>query len=339
MKRKVVVIPGDGIGPEIMSAALDVLKSILDFEIIQCEAGYNFWKRSGKAITEETLEAIREIGVCLKGPTITPSGPGTFKSVAATLRQGLDLYANIRPIKSRRGVKSIYKDVDFIIFRENTECLYKGLEYRINDATLGVRVITKHASERIARMAFQWAVREKRKKVTAVHKANILKETCGIFLEACREVAKSFPNIKFEEMLVDAAAYRMVINPKHFDIVVTTNMFGDILSDEAAGIIGSLGLVPSANIGEKCAMFEPVHGVVLHKAGKGLANPSAMILSCSMMLKYIGLEDASRLVEKALEEVLAEGKVLTPDMGGKATTQEMANEVIRKIKALTEVNS
>lgn len=335
MGYKIAVIPGDGIGSEVTVAALETLKAVRpDMEFITCEAGLKSWERYGKQITEEMLETIKSSDACLKGPTQTPEGPETFRSVAVTLRQTLDLYANVRPMKSRKGVPSLHQNVDFIIVRENTEGLYSGIEGRKGDVALATRVITRRASERIARFAFELAVAEGRRKVTVVHKANILKVTCGLFREVCLEVARDYPNIEVEELMIDATAHRIVRRPQDLDVLVTTNLFGDILSDEAAGVVGGLGIVPGANIGERYAMFEPVHGVALKYAGKGVADPSAMILSAAMMLKHLGEKEAASKLERALERVLEEGKVVTKDMGGDASTQAMAAEIIQVLNTL-----
>jgi isocitrate dehydrogenase (NAD+) len=303
-----------------------------NIEPIVCEVGYDLWKRTGNHLPDEVISKIKEVGICLKGPTTTPPGPGFFRSVAVTLRQTLDLYANMRPARSRKGVPSIYTNVDFVIVRENTEGLYKGLEYNLGDTAIGIRVITRKGSERIARFAFELAKKEGRKKVTAVHKANICRETDGLFRTVCMEVASKYPEIQFEEMHIDATALKMVTKPQEFDVIVTTNLFGDILSDLASGLVGGLGMAPGANIGDKYAMFEPVHGSAPKHAGKNIVNPSAMILSTCLMLKHLGyMEDANRL-ESALDQVLAEGKIVTYDLGGKAKTMEMAQEIVRKLR-------
>jgi isopropylmalate/isohomocitrate dehydrogenase-like protein len=335
MKYKIAVIPGDGIGPEVVNATLEILRNMnLRIEFVICEAGYQCWEKYGKQIIDATIETIKESNACLKGPTLTPPGPETFRSVAVTLRQTLDLYANVRPIKTRKGIKSLFQNVDFIIVRENTEGLYVGIEERKPDRALATRVITRRGSERIAKFAFDLAVAEGRKKVTIVHKANILKETCGLFRDVSLEVAKRYPGIQAEELLVDAAAYRIATRPNELDVIVTTNLFGDILSDEAAGISGGLGLAPGANIGEKYAMFEPIHGVALKYAGKGVANPSATILSAVMMLKHIGEKEAAIKLETALNTVIAEGRNVTRDLGGEATTFEMAKEIVKTLNTL-----
>jgi isocitrate/isopropylmalate dehydrogenase len=251
-----------------------------------------------------------------------------------TLRREIDLYANLRPVKSYLGVKSIYSDLDFYIVRENTEGLYAGHEKMTKDGAEALRVITRRASERICHFAFELANKKGLKKVTAVHKSNILKKTDGIFKESFYNVSKDFDHIETEDIYVDAMAMYLVINPHHYQIIVTTNLFGDILSDECAGLVGGLGLAPSANIGEQNALFEPVHGSAPDIAGKGIANPTAMILSSVMMLRYLGEITAADKLENALEYVLRENKYCTPDMGGKSNTKQMSDAIKTKIKEL-----
>jgi len=332
---KIAVIPGDGVGPEVTEATLHALRNLgLDLEFVRFDLGFEYWKKSGKQISDEDIEAIRKTDACLKGPTTTPLGPGAFRSVAVTLRQKLDLYANVRPAKSRTGIKSLYRNIDLIIVRENTEGMYKGLEFRADDSALGVRVITKQGSNRIARFAFELARQQKRRKVTIVHKANILKETCGLFRETCFNIATQYPETEADELIIDAAALKLVMQPQDLDVILTTNLFGDILSDEAAGLVGGLGLVPSANIGDHFALFEPVHGSALQISGKGIANPSAMILSAAMMLKHLNLSQHASRLENALDKVLEEGVALTCDLGGKASTMDMADAVVTQLSKL-----
>ncbi|MEM4529034.1 MAG: isocitrate/isopropylmalate dehydrogenase family protein [Candidatus Methanomethylicaceae archaeon] len=332
VKYKIAVIPGDGIGPEIIEATLYVLSNTnIDFEFIKVDAGLNAWKKYGNPLPKETVDIIKEANACLKGPTQTPPGPGTFRSPTVALRQILDLYANVRPFKSRKGVASLHNNVDMVIIRENTEGLYTGLEYVIGNTTMAIRIISRRASERIARFAFNFAKKEGRRKVTIVHKANVLKETCGLFRNVCIEIAKEYPDILCEEMLVDTAAMKMVMTPQIFDVIVTTNLFGDILSDEAAGIVGGLGLAPSANIGDKYAIFEAVHGSAPDIAGKGIANPTAIILSASMMLKYLGEIEIGKKIEEAIDAVIAEGKNITMDLGGNAKTMDFVKALIEKL--------
>jgi len=331
-KLKIALIRGDGIGPEVIDATVDVLSNLdSSLEFVMFDAGYEHMKRTGEQIDDEAIEEIRKLDACLKGPTQTAFGSGTKRGVALRLRESLDLYANVRPIKARQGVECLFPKTDLIIVRENTECLYKGLEYRLEKSAFAIRIITELGSERIARFAFNLAKAENRRKVTAVHKANVLKETCGLFLETCRRVAEEFPEITFEDAIVDATAMRLVIEPEHFDVIVTTNLFGDILSDEAAGLIGGLGVAPSGNIGEKNALFEPIHGSAPDIAGKEIANPSATILSAVLMLGWLGRPAEADRLEKALDHVLAEGEVVTPDIGGKARTSEMAHAVIDRL--------
>ncbi len=331
-KASIALIRGDGIGPEVIDAAVEILSSLdLDLEFMHLEAGYKHMKKTGSQIEDETIEEIRGMDACLKGPTQTAFGAKTQRGVAPTIREKLDLYANLRPIKARQGVKCLFPGTDLFVVRENTEGLYKGLEYKSGKSAFGIRVITESGSERIARFAFNLAKKEKRRKVTAVHKANVLKETCGLFLNTCRRIAEEFPEIEFEDAIVDATALRLIIKPEQFDIIVTTNLFGDILSDECAGLIGGLGMTPSANIGDTNALFEPVHGSAPDIAGKGIANPSATILSSALMLEYLGETDSARKLETALNQVLAEGKTITPDIGGKAKTYELTQAVIEKL--------
>jgi isocitrate dehydrogenase (NAD+) len=329
---KIAVITGDGIGPEITEATMLALNSVgLDFEFIKVAAGSNAWEKLGNQLPQDTIDTIKASDACLKGPTQTPPGPGSFKSATVTLRQILDLYANVRPFKNHPGVQSVHRGVDMIIVRENTEGLYKGIEYTVGDSALGIRVITRRGSERIAKFAFDLARREKRKKVTAVHKANVLKETCGLFRNVVAEVAKGYPDVLFDEMHVDAAAMRIAMKPQDIDVIVTTNLFGDVLSDETAGVVGGLGIAPSANVGDRFAFFEAIHGSAPKHAGKWDANPAAIMLSASMMLKYLGEVDAGSRFESAIDAVLAEGITVTRDLGGKAGTMDFAEAVAEKL--------
>jgi len=333
--HKVAVIPGDGVGPEVTEATLHVLKNLsLDLEFTTFDLGFEYWKKSGKQLSDEDVAAIGKTDACLKGPTTTPLGSGTFRSVAVALRQKLDLYANVRPVKSRPSVKGLYSNIDLIIVRENTEGMYKGLEFRANDSALSVRVITRQGSNRIARFAFELARRQKRRKVTIVHKANVLKETCGLFRETCLSVAAQYPEVKVDELIIDAAALKLVMEPQKLDVILTTNLFGDILSDEASGLVGGLGLIPSANIGEHFALFEPVHGSAPQISGKGIANPSAMILSAAMMLRYLDMPEHALRLENAIDKVLEEGTALTFDLGGDAGTMDMADAIATQLSKL-----
>lgn len=334
MKFKIAVILGDGIGPEITPIALAIAKKVsdkysIDIEFNIVEAGDNAYRKYGEALPKETLEVIRKSHATLKGPV-----GETAADVIVKLRQMLNLYANIRPAKSYPNVPALRRDIDLVIVRENTECLYKGFEYEVaSGIAIAIRVITYRASRRIAEYAFNLAMK-RRRKVVAVHKANVLRVTCGLFAKACRDVALNHPEVTYEEQYVDACAANLVRRPHEFDVIVTTNMFGDILSDLAAQITGSLGLAPAANIGDDYAIFEPVHGAAFDIAGKGSANPIAMILSTSMMFKWLGEKYncekcimASENIERAIESVLAKGKVLTPDLGGNAQTKDLARAI------------
>lgn len=323
------VIPGDGIGPEVTEAALYVMDALdVNFNYTTAYAGEECFQKTGTTIPEETIKLAKKADASLFGAVTTVPG---MKSAIITLRKELNLYANLRPVKSYPGIDSLYKDLDILIVRENTEGLYSGIEEYTSEGATATRVITRDASEKISRFAFNQAEKSGRSKVTAVHKANVLKKTDGIFREEFFKVAETFPNIRSDEKYVDAAAMFMVSNPRIFDVVVTTNLFGDILSDEGAGLVGGLGIVPSANIGDENALFEPVHGSAPDIAGKGISNPSAIILSAIMMLNYLGNAEEAHKLENALLEVLSQSKVLTPDLGGSAKTMEMAKEIRLKL--------
>lgn len=325
----IAIISGDGVGNEVMEATISVLEILdVEFNYKNAHAGQECFKKTGTTIPEETVKLAKKSDATLFGAVTTVPGQ---KSAIITLRKELDLYANLRPVKSYCGVKGLFNDLDLVIVRENTEGLYSGIEEETDDGATALRVITRTASERICKFAFNHAMENGRQKVTAVHKANVLKKTDGIFKEAFYKIAQDFGEIKAEDQYVDAVAMFLVTKPQMFDIIVTTNLFGDILSDEGAGLIGGLGLTPSANIGENNGLFEPVHGSGPDIAGKGIANPSAMILSSVMMLDYLKEHDAARNVENALKSVLSEGKILTPDIGGNASTMEMAYEIRSKM--------
>ncbi len=327
MSLKIAVIYGDGVGPEVIKAALEVLGALdFDAEYVNVDAGYEYWKRTGKPMEDGALEVIRSCRCILKGPLMTPPDTTSYRSITVTLRQTLDLYANVRPFKDFGKAP---KKIDMVIVRENTEDLYSGIEYRLGSTAITLRVVSEKASKRIARFAFELAKKEGRRKVTVVHKANVMKESCGLFRSAFFEVAKLYPGIQADEIVVDSAAYRIVVAPETLDVLVTPNMFGDILSDVAAGVVGSLGLAPSANIGDNYAMFEPVHGTAPDIAGKGVANPIASILSAAMMLSYLGDLKRARSIEMAVRELITRGEVLTPDMGGTAKTVDVAREVAK----------
>jgi len=332
MAYEVTLIPGDGIGPEIAAAARQVIEATgvpihWDVQI----AGEQAIAKYGTPLPEPVLETVRRTRVALKGPITTPVGTG-FRSVNVALRKALDLYANLRPAKTYRGVKTRFENVDLVIVRENTEDLYAGIEHMVGpDAAESIKIITRGASQRIARFAFDYAVRHGRHKVTAVHKANIMKLSDGLFLESCRQVAQQYPEIEFEDRIVDNMCMQLVQKPELYDVLVLPNLYGDIISDLAAGLVGGLGVAPGANIGAEAAVFEPVHGSAPKYAGRNVADPTAIILSGALMLEHMGEMEAARRVVAALEEVLAEGKHVTYDVGGKATTTEMAEAIAGRI--------
>ena len=326
----ITVIPGDGIGKEVMEATLHILEALdIEFNYKKAHAGNECFENKGTTLPDKTIKEAKKADAILFGAVTTVPGQ---KSAIITLRKALDLYVNIRPVKSYSGVNSLFGDLDFVILRENTEGLYSGIEEETEEGATALRVTTKRASERICKFAFEYAKITGRNKVTAVHKANVLKKTDGLFKDTFYRVAGDYPDIETDDRYVDATAMFFITNPHMFDVIVTTNLFGDILSDEGAGLVGGLGLLPSANIGENYGLFEPVHGSAPNIAGKGIANPSAMILSAVMMLNYLKEYNAAQTVQNALIEVLDEGKVVTPDLGGHASTMEMASEVIKKIE-------
>jgi Isocitrate/isopropylmalate dehydrogenase len=325
---KIAVIPGDGIGKEVMEATLHVLEAIdVDFDYSFADAGDEYMEKTGVALPPETVDIVKASQACLFG-----AAGESAADVIVKMRQELDLYVNLRPVKSYPGTKCLFDNLDFVIVRENTEGLYIGLEEETEEGAIATRVVTRKASQRICKFAFEYAKKTGREKVTAVHKANVLKKTDGLFKETFYKVAEDYPDMELDDRYVDATAMFFITKPEMFDVIVTTNLFGDILSDEGAGLVGGLGLIPSANIGENQGLFEPVHGSAPRLAGKGVANPSAMILSAVMMLDYLDENDAARKLENALVEVLAEGKVVTGDLGGSASTMEMAAEVRRKLE-------
>ncbi|MDI3550147.1 MAG: 3-isopropylmalate dehydrogenase [Methanobacterium sp.] len=325
---KIAVIPGDGIGKEVMEATFHVLEAIdVEFDYTFADAGDEYLEKTGVALPQETIDIVKASQACLFG-----AAGESAADVIVKMRQELDLYANLRPVKSYPGTKSLFGNLDFVIVRENTEGLYIGMEEETEEGATALRVITRKASEKICKYAFEYAKTTGRKKVTAVHKANVLKKTDGLFKETFYKVAEDYPDMELDDLYVDATAMFFITKPEMFDVIVTTNLFGDILSDEGAGLVGGLGLIPSANIGDKQGLFEPVHGSAPGIAGKGIANPSAMILSAVLMLDYLEENEAARKIENALVDVLAEGKVVTPDMGGNASTMEMAAEIRSKLE-------
>ncbi|MFO7864280.1 MAG: isocitrate/isopropylmalate dehydrogenase family protein [Salinivirgaceae bacterium] len=330
----ITLIKGDGIGPEITAATLKVIEaSGVDIKWEEVIAGLEAIQEFSNPLPEAVIASLRKNGVGLKGPLTTPIGSG-FRSVNVALRMELDLFANLRPSKSIPGVASPYKDIDLVVVRENTEGLYSGVEHMVGkDAAESIKIITRRASERIVRFAFEYAQDNKRRKVTAVHKANILKLSDGLFLETARQVAGQFPQIEFEDRIVDNMAMQLVLNPHLYDVMVMPNLYGDILSDLCAGLVGGLGLVPGVNIGETVILFEPVHGSVPEYAGKNWANPTAMILSAVLMLDHIGEKEAARRIENALAEQIKAGRDVIADLGGTAGTKEMAAALAERIKA------
>jgi isocitrate dehydrogenase (NAD+) len=333
MAQRVTLIPGDGIGPELAEATRRVLDaSGVEFEWEVVDAGEAVMARHGTPLPESVLASIQRNRVAIKGPITTPVGEG-FRSVNVTLRQALGLYANLRPARSMEGLKTRYDDVDLVIVRENTEDLYAGIEHRVGrDAAESIKIITREASERIARFAFEYAVANGRHKVTAVHKANIMKLSDGLFLESCRTIAAEYEGrIDFEDRIVDNMCMQLVQKPDLYDVLVLPNLYGDIVSDLAAGLVGGLGVAPGANIGPEAAVFEAVHGSAPKYAGQNKANPTALILSGVLMLRHIGRPDAAARVEEAVRAVVAEGKATTYDLGGTAGTSDFADAIVERL--------
>jgi len=336
MNHNITLIPGDGIGPEVTTATVKILEKSgvkINWEIVRM--GAEVIEEFNTPMPSYVLESIKKNKVALKGPVTTPVGKG-FKSVNVTLRQELNLYANIRPIRTFEGVPSRFENVDLIIVRENSEDLYAGIEHMItDDIAESIKIISKKASDRIVEYAFKIAKEQNRKEVIAVHKANIMKLSDGLFLRCARNISKTHKDIAFGDVIVDAMSMKLVMNPEKYDVLVMPNLYGDILSDMAAGLVGGLGLVPGANIGEEGAVFEPAHGSAPDIAGQNIANPTACILSSVMMLRYIGEVAAANKIEQAVEAVLKEGKHLTCDLGGNTGTIEFTQVIIDKMQELT----
>jgi isocitrate dehydrogenase (NAD+) len=332
LKHKITLIPGDGIGPEVTGATISVLRATgFEAEWETFVVGAEALSRYGDPLPDNMIDSIKRNKVALKGPVATPIGTG-FVSSNVRLRKALDLYANLRPVKSLKGVHSRYENVDLIVVRENTEDLYSGLEHEVVPGVVeSLKIITDRASRRIAHFAFEHARREGRKRVTAIHKANIMKLSDGLFLRCFREVAQEYPEIKADDLIVDNACMQLVIDPTQFDVLLLENLYGDIISDLGAGLIGGLGVAPGANIGEEIAVFEAVHGAAPTIAGRGIANPTALLLSAVLMLKHLDERERAVQVQTALEKVLADGKVLTRDLGGQATTLQFTDAVIRAL--------
>ncbi|MBQ9025801.1 MAG: NAD-dependent isocitrate dehydrogenase [Methanobrevibacter sp.] len=325
-KYEIAVIPGDGIGKEVMEATISVLDNLdINFDYVYGEAGDACFEKTGTALPQETIDIVRNSDACLFG-----AAGETAADVIVKLRQEMKMFANLRPVKAYPNTKSLSDDIDFMIVRENTEGLYIADKEEITeDGATAKRVITRKAEERIIDYAFKYAEDNGKSKVTGVHKANVLKKSDGLFKEIFYEVGERYPDIEKEDFYVDATAMYLITQPQNFEVIVTTNLFGDILSDEGAGLVGGLGLIPSANIGSDGALFEPVHGSAPDIAGKGIANPIAMMLSAVMMLRYLNENESADKLDNAIIKLLSDGKVLTGDLGGNATTEEVANEIIK----------
>jgi len=329
MKHTITLIPGDGIGPEVTAAVVRIIEAAgVEVQWETYYAGAQALEKFGDTLPKELLDSIKRNKVALKGPITTPVGKG-FTSVNVGLRKALDLYANVRPVRALPNVPCRYPELDLVVVRENTEDLYAGIEHVVVPGVVeSIKVITEKASTRIARYAFEYARREGRKKVTAVHKANIMKLSDGLFLDCFYTVAKDFPEITADDKIVDNACMQLVMRPEQFDIMLLENLYGDIVSDLCAGLVGGLGLVPGANIGEHGAIFEAVHGSAPDIAGQGIANPTALLQSSILMLRHLGEREAAQKIEQAMLKVFAEGKVRTRDIGGTARTNEFARAVI-----------
>jgi len=333
-KRKITVIPGDGIGPSIIESAIQILTHAgCDFEYEYADAGLVALEKHGELLPQATLDLIEKNKVSLKGPLTTPVGGG-FTSINVSLRKKFNLYANVRPVLSFKGTKSRYENIDIITVRENTEGMYSGAGQKRSDdnqSAEAMSIITREGAARIVTFAFELARQEGRKKVTIIHKANILKSTSGLFLEVAREIAARYPDIQSEEMIVDAACMNLVMYPERFDVMVTTNLFGDILSDLCAGLVGGLGMAPGANIGDGAAIFEAVHGSAPDIAGKNIANPTSVILASIQMLEYLGMQDKAERIREAVRATIESGDRVTRDLGGSASTSEFTQAIIERL--------
>jgi len=331
--HKITLVPGDGIGPEVTAATVAIVEEAgrqtgCSFEWHSFEAGADAYAKNGELIPKALYESIEQNRVALKGPTATPVGAG-FSSINVAMRKHFDLYANFRPVKSLPGIKTNYPNIDLVIFRENTEDLYAGLEVMINpDIAQSLKIITTKGSTRIAKSAFDYAMKHDRKKIHAIHKANIMKLSDGLFLRCCKQVAENFEEVEYIEHIVDNTCMQLVMNPYQYDIILTTNLYGDILSDLCSGLIGGLGLVPGANLGKECAIFEAVHGSAPDIAGQDKANPTALLQSAVLMLHHIDEDKTASNIQKALEKVYAEGKQTTRDVGGTSGTRAFGEAVI-----------
>ncbi len=334
-EHRVTCIPGDGIGPEIMAATkVAVAATGVRIEWVDMQAGADVMEKYGTPLPQMVIDSVRDTKAALKGPITTPVGSG-FRSVNVALRRELDLYANLRPAVSIPGVRSRYEGVDLVVVRENTEDLYAGVEHMVGlDAAESIKIITRKGSERIARFAFEYARREGRRKVTAVHKANIMKLTDGLFLAVSREVAESYPDIEFEDRIVDNMCMQLVQKPELYDVLLCPNLYGDILSDLSAGLVGGLGVAPGANIGEQIAVFEPVHGSAPKYAGLDKADPTALILSAVLLLGHLGEPKAAHALFEGVRAVIGAGKRVTYDLGGQSGTRDMGEAVAEEVSRL-----
>ena len=336
---KISVLKGDGIGPEVTDAAVNVLQAVqgtsdLKLDFLYGEAGYHCIAEYGTNLPEETITLLKQTSACLKGPMTTPETPGAPVSAAVKIRKMFNLYANVRPCRTYPNVEALKPDIDLVVVRENTEGMYSGVEYEVSPGeAVALRIITKKASLLVAEHAFRLA-EKRRKHVTYVHKANILRVTDGIFNDAVKAVAKNHPDVTVDDVHIDAMAMHLVKKPETYDVIVTTNLFGDVISDEAAQVTGSLGLAAGANIGDAYGMFEPVHGSAPKYTGQNRVNPIATVMAAQMMLDYLGKKAAAAKIESAVMQVLEEGEVRTKDLGGSSTTREMSDAVAAKVKAL-----
>jgi isocitrate dehydrogenase (NAD+) len=332
MTYRVTLIPGDGTGPELADALVTVIEATgVPIEWERLDAGLDVMEQYGTPLPEHVVESVRRNRVAIKGPITTPVGSG-FRSVNVALRKALDLYACLRPARSIKGVKSRYEGIDLVVVRENTEDLYAGIEHMVgDDAAESIKIITRRGSERIVRFAFDYARAQGRRKVTAVHKANIMKCTDGLFLQVAREVAGNYPDIEFEDRIVDNMCMQLVQKPELYDVLVLPNLYGDIVSDLAAGLVGGLGVAPGANIGEQAAVFEPVHGSAPKYTGQNKVDPTALLLSGVLMLQHLGEHEAAERVYAAVAAVIGEGREVTYDLGGSAGTREMARAIAARV--------
>jgi len=337
MSYRITCIPGDGTGPELMTATKAVLAATgVSIDWVDVEAGAGAMEKYGVPLPPEAIESVRSTKVAIKGPITTPVGSG-FRSVNVALRKQLDLYVNLRPAVSIPGVRSRYHDVDLVVVRENTEDLYSGVEHMVGkDAAESIKIITRPASERICRFAFEYARANGRRKVTAVHKANIMKCTDGLFLEVARSVASAYPDLEFEDRIVDNMCMQLVQKPEAYDVLVCPNLYGDIISDLCAGLVGGLGVAPGANLGAEAAVFEPVHGSAPRYAGQDKVNPTALILSAVLMLRHLGEKRAADALFAAVKDVIREGRYVTYDLGGSSGTKDMARAIAERAAALLE---